>query len=175
MPRLAGREDTLGSWVVLPEPVAPATMITWSARRASAMPIPPLADRQLGGIGDRGEVSDMSLTVYGPVGVEAMTSGNRFTDEELAAWRPNLISWQLIERVARAAAPGETPGCRTRTTPSSSCWVSSTRCRSPLSPQNSTTRRARMSHAVARLEESGWVERVPDASDRGVTLLRLTG
>ena len=42
----------MGSWVVLPEPVSPATTTTWCALIAVGDLVAPLADRQVG-IGDR--------------------------------------------------------------------------------------------------------------------------
>ena len=50
-PRPSSRQ-ILGSWVVLPDPVSPATMTTWWSRIASAMSSLALADRQLFGIGE---------------------------------------------------------------------------------------------------------------------------
>ena len=103
-----------------------------------------------------------------------MTSGNRFTDEELAAWRPNLISWQLIERGLErqlqrdSGMPHAYYAILVVLGEQHSMPLAALAAELDSSP-------SRMSHAVARLEESGWVERVPDASDRRVTLLRLTG
>ena len=103
-----------------------------------------------------------------------MTSGNRFTDEELAAWRPNLISWQLIERGLErqlqrdSGMPHAYYAILVVLGEQHSMPLAALAAELDYSP-------SRMSHAVARLEESGWVERVPDASDRRVTLLRLTG
>ncbi len=103
-----------------------------------------------------------------------MTPGNRFTDEELAAWRPNLISWQLIERDLERQLQRDSGMPHTYYAilvvlgEQHSIPLAALADELDYSP-------SRMSHAVARLEESGWVERLPDASDRRVTLLRLTG
>jgi len=103
-----------------------------------------------------------------------MTPGNRFTDEELAAWRPNLISWQLIERDLErqlqrdSGMPHAYYAILVVLNEQHSMPFAALAAELDYSP-------SRMSHAVARLEDSGWVEREPDVSDRRVTRLRLTG
>lgn len=102
-----------------------------------------------------------------------MTPGTRFTDEELAAWRPNLISWQLIERDLErqlqrdSGMPHAYYAILVVLGEQHAMPIAALATELDYSP-------SRMSHAVARLEESGWVERLPDGSDRRVTLLRLT-
>ena len=49
--RAPGRSS--GSWVVLPEPVSPATITTWWSRIAASDVVPALADRQLVRVRDR--------------------------------------------------------------------------------------------------------------------------
>ena len=56
----------MGSWVVLPEPVSPATMTTWWSRIGGGDVVAALADRQLRGVangraGERGRAGRGAL------------------------------------------------------------------------------------------------------------------
>jgi DNA-binding MarR family transcriptional regulator len=105
-----------------------------------------------------------------------MGAENSLTKEQMAAWRSNLLSWKIIEReldrqlqrdfgIPHAyysilvALDEQTGGAS----------LPLTRLAEEL--ENS---QSRMSHAVTKLEELGWVEREKDPSDKRITALRLT-
>lgn len=104
-----------------------------------------------------------------------MPSSRRFTDEELSAWRPNILSWQLIARALDqqlqrdAAMPHAYYAILVALHAQSDQSQPLTRVAGHLDYSQS-----RMSHAISRLEEWGWVERIPSADDRRVTTLHLT-
>jgi DNA-binding MarR family transcriptional regulator len=105
-----------------------------------------------------------------------MPSANRFTEAELSAWKVNIVSWRLIERSLDqqlqrdAGMPHAYFAILVALNDQSTRSLPLTRVAEQLNYSQS-----RMSHAVARLEESGWVERLTDPDDRRVTLLHLTG
>jgi DNA-binding MarR family transcriptional regulator len=104
-----------------------------------------------------------------------MPSTKRFTEAELSAWKTNVVSWRLIERSLDqqlqrdAGMPHAYYAILVALNDQSTRSLPLTRVAEQLDYSQS-----RMSHAVARLEESGWVERVTDPDDRRVTLLHLT-
>jgi DNA-binding MarR family transcriptional regulator len=104
-----------------------------------------------------------------------MSSPSRFTDEELSAWKVNILSWQLIERCLDKQLQRDSG--MPHTYYAILVALNDQKDRSlPLTriAERLDYSQSRMSHAVARLEESGWVERVSDSADRRVTLLHLT-
>jgi len=105
-----------------------------------------------------------------------MTTGGGFSSDEMAAWRVNLMTWQIIERgldrqlQRDSSMPHAYYGILVELNEQQDRSLPITRIASRLDYSQS-----RMSHAVDRLEEAGWVERLPDAADRRVTSIRLTG
>ena len=104
-----------------------------------------------------------------------MSSSSRFTDAELSAWKVNILSWQLIERCLDqqlqrdSGMPHAYYAILVTLNDQRDRSLPLTRIAEQLDYSQS-----RMSHAISRLEESGWVERVSDPDDRRVTLLHLT-
>lgn len=104
-----------------------------------------------------------------------MPRTDRLTDEELRAWKTNIVSWQLIERSLDqqlqrdAGMPHAYYAILVALNDQRDRSLPLTRIAAQLDYSQS-----RMSHAVARLEESGWVERLSDPGDRRVVLLHLT-
>ena len=84
----------LGSWVVLPEPVSPATTTTWWSRSAAAMSSRRCADRQLLGVGDHRD--------GGPAAGDALLGGGDVGGDPLALPLARL-------RVAGLPQPVEPP------------------------------------------------------------------
>ncbi|WP_375389046.1 MarR family winged helix-turn-helix transcriptional regulator [uncultured Amnibacterium sp.] len=98
------------------------------------------------------------------------------TDAEMAAWRPNIQAWTLIERCLDqqlrrdADMPHAYYGILLALNAQGDRSMPLTRLATALDYSQS-----RMSHAIAKLEASGWVERKPDESDRRVSAIGLTG
>lgn len=104
-----------------------------------------------------------------------MSRSNRLTDDELSAWKINILSWQLIDRCLDqqlqrdAGIPHAYYAILVALNDQKDRSLPLTRVAAQLDYSQS-----RMSHAVARLEESGWVERISDPDDRRVARLHLT-
>jgi DNA-binding MarR family transcriptional regulator len=105
-----------------------------------------------------------------------MVASDSFTEMEIAAWRSNLLSWKIIERELDRQLQRDMGiphayysilvALQEQTRGSS---MPLTRLAEEL--ENS---QSRMSYAVARLEDLGWVEQTQDFSDRRIKALRLT-
>jgi DNA-binding MarR family transcriptional regulator len=104
-----------------------------------------------------------------------MTSSDRFTADELSAWRPNILSWQLIARyldrqlIRDSGMPHAYYVILVALNAQRDRSLPITQLAEVLDYSQS-----RMSHAVTKLEASGWVERVADETDRRVSAIRLT-
>jgi DNA-binding MarR family transcriptional regulator len=105
-----------------------------------------------------------------------MATGHPLTPAEMASWRPNLLSWKIIERELDRQLQRDF-GMPHAYYAILVALDEQTRCTSlPLTrlAEELENSKSRMSHAVAKLEKLGWVERVEDATDKRVKWLRLT-
>lgn len=104
-----------------------------------------------------------------------MAPPKRLTTEELDAWRVNLIAWQLIERALDrqlqrdSGMPHAYYAILVALNFAESKSVPLTKIAEQLGQSQS-----RLSHAVKRLEENGWVAREASENDKRISILRLT-
>lgn len=104
-----------------------------------------------------------------------MANVDPLTSEQMAAWRPNLLSWKIIDRELERqlqrdfGVPHAYYAILVALQERGTGSLPLTKLAHDLDYSQS-----RMSHAVAKLEELGWVEHARDASDKRIKALRLT-
>ena len=118
-PRPSSRQ-ILGSWVVLPEPVSPATITTWWSRIAAAMLVAALADRQLGRVlddGCGGATLEQSEPCGGDVLLEPVQGGRSLTritdlpDAVEPAAEPLSVADRHVAQLGREVGDGGRRRC----------------------------------------------------------------